>query len=378
MRYYLSILFFFTLYFVKAQDSLKISQDTVKLLQDSVKSLQDTVKSLQDTVKYNKAHVYALKDYYIDLDSLKVIHPFSKPSTTFKEKSKYAGRFTIPIWFEKFPKEAFFKSKKFNLVADSILITDSAGLVTIIKNPEPDIQLEPIADNNFLLCSSNGVVHVKKLEGIHGYVIRVYDETGKQVHYYKVPHTEYIENGASHYSIPYMSYFTCTDNDLIFTSYNPDYKKTYLLNLNNGKSASLDFIANGIIRDTSEKKVAGFVEINEEEKSIAFRMPDNYCTADYEKLYYNHAETILKNTTLVIATFSDIASGSDLTAYNINSGKVLWKADVKQLNASHSKYWNSVTLSLMGNKIIMEGNEAFGRYVQVFDFSTGKRLFTSD
>jgi hypothetical protein len=53
-----------------------------------------------------------------------------------------------------------------------------------------------------------------------------------------------------------------------------------------------------------------------------------------------------------------------------------WTADVKQINASHSEYANKVTLSMYKNKIVMEGNESYGNYVQLFDAETGKRLAT--
>ena len=94
--------------------------------------------------------------------------------------------------------------------------------------------------------------------------------------------------------------------------------------------------------------------------------------------YKGSAETVLFGDILVIAVFHDISTGSELSAFNINTGEKLWEADVKQLAVPHSKYYNKVILSCYENKIIMEGVEAYGHYLQIFDLETGKRLFESD
>ncbi len=85
-------------------------------------------------------------------------------------------------------------------------------------------------------------------------------------------------------------------------------------------------------------------------------------------------DLILKNNLLYIANYHPIATGSSLHCFDLNSRKMKWTADVKQIMASHSQYSNKVILSMYKNKIIMEGDEAYGDYVQIFDAETGKRL----
>jgi len=85
-------------------------------------------------------------------------------------------------------------------------------------------------------------------------------------------------------------------------------------------------------------------------------------------------DNILKDSLLYIANYHPIATGSSLQCYDMRSGKIKWTADVKQIMASHSEYSNKVVISMYQNKIIMEGNEDGGDYVQIFNAETGERL----
>jgi hypothetical protein len=69
-----------------------------------------------------------------------------------------------------------------------------------------------------------------------------------------------------------------------------------------------------------------------------------------------------------------LASGSRLFAVDFKTGAPRWSADVEQLNVSHSKYLNDVTLSLSGARVTMRGLESGGCYEQTFDAATGRRL----
>jgi outer membrane protein assembly factor BamB len=81
--------------------------------------------------------------------------------------------------------------------------------------------------------------------------------------------------------------------------------------------------------------------------------------------------------TLYVSFYHGIATGSSLYAFTRSTGKLLWQADVKQLNVSHSEYYNTVLLSNWKNYIILEGIEAEGHYVQIFNKDTGERLFST-
>jgi len=86
------------------------------------------------------------------------------------------------------------------------------------------------------------------------------------------------------------------------------------------------------------------------------------------------ATTLVAGDLLVVAFFHRIATGSGLAAFDLATGALRWKADVVQMNVSHSKYWNDVSLERRGQTIVMRGFEAAGCYQQTFDLATGKRL----
>ena len=97
---------------------------------------------------------------------------------------------------------------------------------------------------------------------------------------------------------------------------------------------------------------------------------------DIQNTYFNDAaRTILTDSLLIIATFDRISSGSNVNAYNAQTGKLLWQGEVKQLQVAHSEYYNAVFLTLFEDKLILEGNEAGGSYLQVLDLKSGKNLF---
>ncbi|TAF63908.1 MAG: hypothetical protein EAZ55_12435, partial [Cytophagales bacterium] len=68
--------------------------------------------------------------------------------------------------------------------------------------------------------------------------------------------------------------------------------------------------------------------------------------------------------------------GVRLFAYNLNQQTLLWECEVEQPLAEHSKYWNRVYLSFYEGRIILEGQEAYAEYVQIFEGTTGKRVFS--
>jgi len=325
-------------------------------------------------------NLYSFKDNYINLDNYQIIYTDVLLSYTFKNISQYSSRFEIPLWFDSYIGEVVYNNKYFLINEDnSICITDlTTGEERTIENMERGIDLDNVSLNNFLISTSNGVLHIKRLEREYGYVIYKYDENGHILFYVYLEHTDIVVEGNSHYSHPYLSYLMHTDDYMVFTSYNRDYEITYLINLNNGEIKSFDFIANGVIRDEDERTIIGFVIFDEEDQSIKVNLITHEWTANMNNNFHDVAQTLIKDNILVIADYCNIATGSNLYAYDLNTGKFLWQADVEQLNVGHSEYYNTVILSLYENKVIMEGIEAYGRYLQVFDINDGSRLYISD
>ena len=84
----------------------------------------------------------------------------------------------------------------------------------------------------------------------------------------------------------------------------------------------------------------------------------------------NCASVVSDKNLLYIVTFNLISTGSDLVCLDKLTGKLIWKADVKQLLVAHSKYSNEVFITKYGNSIIIAGDEAGGSYLQFFNAKT--------
>jgi hypothetical protein len=322
-------------------------------------------------------NMYPFQTYYVNLDKLTVVPVDVVLSKTFKSESKYACRFQVPMWFKQFPLQARYGNLTFSINEnDEIIIKDNAGsVVKSIENKDPDIKTENVSGSNFIVIADSGVVNIKRLWGVAGYAVRYYDFTGSTLHSFFFEHTKYVFKENVSYSYPYLNYLMHTPVFMIFTSYDDNYKKTILLNLNQGKTVELDNIINGVIRGEDEKNILGYIEINTEKKSCTATINDKIINLKSTNYSYRDVETLVKDSVLVMATYSKLATGSALSAYNIKNGNLLWEADVKQFMVDHSEYYNNVTLSLYGDKVIMEGTETHGSYLQIFDIKSGKRLF---
>ena len=78
---------------------------------------------------------------------------------------------------------------------------------------------------------------------------------------------------------------------------------------------------------------------------------------------------------LYFAEFSRHSSGCTVVAYDLSSGKKLWRSDLQAMgNPPHSKYRNRVNLELDGGVVRVRGYESFGSYVEIVDAKTGKTL----
>jgi outer membrane protein assembly factor BamB len=120
--------------------------------------------------------------------------------------------------------------------------------------------------------------------------------------------------------------------------------------------------------------MAGLIGYDEDAKKLTLELPNKTWQID-NPMGNDAAKTVLKDSILYIAMYPVISDGSDVDAYNKNTGKLLWTGDVKHMQVAHSEYYNTVYLTLFHDKLILEGVEAGGQYLQVLDAKTGKRLF---
>lgn len=79
--------------------------------------------------------------------------------------------------------------------------------------------------------------------------------------------------------------------------------------------------------------------------------------------------------TLYVARFCRIATGCNVEAIDFPSGRQLWAVALEGIGPTHhSKYRNGVNIEADRGRVIVFGNEAHGRYVEVLDARTGKQL----
>lgn len=80
---------------------------------------------------------------------------------------------------------------------------------------------------------------------------------------------------------------------------------------------------------------------------------------------------------LYLVHYGVMSSGATVVALDLGTGQERWTTSVVGLGPiAHSKYSNHVVLKLVRGALVAYGNEAAGRYIEVFDPQTGKMLST--
>jgi hypothetical protein len=109
--------------------------------------------------------------------------------------------------------------------------------------------------------------------------------------------------------------------------------------------------------------------------------PINIRTQPDRKVIYSlkegHKSTVFTrwNGILYIAEYCPSATGCEVVAVDLKTGKQLWKSRLQGIGPTgHSEYLNRVNIQTDGEHIIVAGNEAHGRYVEHLDIQSGKTL----
>lgn len=322
------------------------------------------------------SNLYPFQDSFINLDENKIVPVDVLHSVNFKTCSKYVNRFA-------------------NIIADSIYLNGKTFLVE--KNKEKGIYNVNIFEGKKHINTIKLPVEIP-LPEVHEYYIHLlpykndiimfmedmytthykvcrYNSDGREIIRKEIEHTHitHPEPKTNQYN-RYLYFSGLTASQMIFTSHIAfaDKFKTIVLSMDDFAVTEYDKTANGIILDENEKYLAGFVTQSDDDFMV--QMIDN-TKYEFEIKYGNPAcDFILKDHLLYIANYHPLATGSSLHCFDLGTGKLKWAADVKQIMAEHSQYSNKVTLSIYKDKIIMEGDEASGDYVQIFDAETGKRF----
>ncbi len=331
-------------------------------------------KQLPETVACS--NLYLFQGYYINLDDNNVVVIDGIPSTDFKTCSIYAHRFTNPVSNsvhlngKSFTVEKNKKKKSYNMA-----VFEGEKRINTIKLPVEDPLPEVHEYYIYLLPYKNDVIMFMRDMYTTHFTICKYNSEGKELRRAEIEHT-FVTHPEPNHNLhhPYLYFNGITSSQMIFTSSFGFAKKTktVVLSMDDFIISEYDKTANGLILDKDEKNLIGFITKNDQRFSV--QMIDS-TTYEFEIKDRNPAfECILKDNVLYIANYHPIATGSSLYCVDLHTGKTKWTADVKQIMAAHSEYSNKVTLSIYKDKIIMEGDESYGNYLQIFNAKTGKRL----
>jgi hypothetical protein len=318
--------------------------------------------------------VYKFKNRILNLDLLKI-----QDASTLKNYVEIKRENLHPDYFNQNlnDKKVVYKNFIFELKENrEISISDNKGkLIKTIPDPDKNISSDNTSGNAVIFSVSSGIISVIRLSEENGYHINKYDENGTVLNTWIIAHTIYKKYDNTVESIPYMYYFAHTNKEVVFSSMHyGDPHETIILNIEDGTQKKITNSTGAIIIDPKNNSLAGTINFNDDKKMMEVTMGNKTWKTENEGTA-NSAKTVLKDSVLFVARYHSIATGSHVNTYNAYTGKLLWKGDVKQLNVGHSEYYNSVFLTLYKDKLILEGNEAGGDYLQVLDAKTGKNLF---
>lgn len=326
---------------------------------------------------------YYYKNEFINLETLESMDIGGLPETDFKVCSKYAHRFE-----NKFSDTLQINGSQITIICDNKkeiyqlqILNNKKELNKIelpIEKPIPEVH-----EYSFSLFEFEGsiIVMFSDFYATH-YTFCKYNLSGKELMKTTMEHTyvTHPEPNTNHHH-PYLGFHSFTATKMIFTTHTfGDKNVTRLLDLNDFTVKEYNEVAHGIILDENDKELIGFVTSKKDYEGKKQPSTYNITMVDGKKYSFSinygsqACEFLLSGDLLYIANYHPIATGSSLHCFDLKAGKMKWTADVLQVNASHSQYWNQVTLSMYKNKIIMQGDEAYGSYLQFFDAESGKRL----
>jgi len=274
--------------------------------------------------------------------------------------------------------------KKFSLdqKKNKVIIHDISNNQVSEISDEYSVFKRNINGRDLLFKGDVSIVHVKDLEGEYGYIISSYDENGKELYKKQLHHTKIEITGNTHHHERILNYLNHNSKYAIFTTsvFSREFSQTVILELASGNLTEIPISTDGVLFDR-EDNITGLFQYDGKSKEITFydKLSDDVLWKykyDYDIVYNPSVTALVHGDKLILALYHPISTGSDLLALDINTGKILWHANVEQVNASHSEYYNTVNLYAYKDKVLMEGIESYGKYLQVFDIKTGAALYS--
>jgi hypothetical protein len=321
--------------------------------------------------KDSASYVYRFQNKFFDITNLKFQDYIpNKNCIEIKKGDLYAPDFSGKS------DSAVYKNRTYKLLENGDIVISKKGKhLKTIPNTDAKIPFDNVSGNSIIFSVPTGVIHILRLNGENGYHIKKYDAEGTLQKEWKIAHTLFKKTGNEIESIPYLYYRAHTNKEILFSSL--DYIEpcaTVILTMADGTQKKSDHSTAGMILDATNDSLVG--TISDADSGRIFKVELNNKTWQIANTAYNNTvRTVLKDSVLVVAIYNNISTGCEVDAYNAHTGNLLWKGDVKQMMVAHSEYYNTVYLTLFRDKLILEGIEAYGSYLQVLDFKTGKRLF---
>jgi outer membrane protein assembly factor BamB len=88
--------------------------------------------------------------------------------------------------------------------------------------------------------------------------------------------------------------------------------------------------------------------------------------------FANTASLVVEGKHLYAALYSDIATGCEVIALDAETGKLRWRMRLQGLGPlHHSKYQNRVQIRILNTWLVIFGDEAAGKYIEVLDPERG-------
>lgn len=319
-------------------------------------------------------HLYPFNNKVLNLKTLQYDNSAELPAHSFKTDSKYAVRYRGLA-----ADQIAYKGSIFETLSDNgLLLKDmETKAATPLPNKEKGLAKQ---GQHFLLETNGGVIHIKSLQKDKGYMAYKYDEKGTELFAVQIPHSEFVQHGEFTYHLPYLGYTMHTANTIVFSSYVSRIPKTVTLSALDGSISNFDFSSIGVIRDGNvDMDIHGFVQIDKGAKKLFVTyISDNFSVERPYLAKVSHAETVILDNTLVVAMYDSRGPNAHLLAFDLTSKEVLWEADVTEFGGTPStSYFNVVWLGAYDGKILLEGYESKGKYLQIFDTKTGKQLWKS-